>query len=516
MDTRARNRLAAAAALVVGLLLLIPEPWFSPRWQVAIAGAAFAACIATARVAAARYLQQRDPLALMLALAFAVLGVQAGLFGVWWPIAHEGDLVWAVTAGTGANPYVAWHPHATVPVDGWQLGLALASVGFLIGNPWWDRRGRAPLRPWLAIGIAAAVTAVGDALIWIGSDGTALEADREPLGSIRVGVDASTLAIGLAVAAAFASGAALWVELFGRRTRPHPWFAVTFASAIPLALAQVLDPTFGLSSVQWADVLLLAVPAFALLGVLASWSADATRLRRASDRAEEILTGRAEVAAMVAHDVRGPLGTMKGLATTIRKSYGQLGDEERLEFIGMIERESTRLLGLVDHIALALRVDARTLDLQVRPQVLAPLVRQAVDARDLPPHPLDLDAPDDVTAPADAKWLPVAIGEALDNAARFSPPETPIAVRVRTDGARATIEIEDRGPGVPVERRDEVFQRFARWRPPGYEDRPGSGLGLFICRGIAREHGGDAWLLDGTDGGTILRIELPLEGTGSG
>ena len=62
----------------------------------------------------------------------------------------------------------------------------------------------------------------------------------------------------------------------------------------------------------------------------------------------------------------------------------------------------------------------------------------------------------------------------------------------------------------------EVFQRFARWRPPGYEDRPGSGLGLFICRGIAREHGGDASLLDGTDGGTILRIELPLEGTGSG
>lgn len=504
-----------ATALVAGLLLLVPEPWLSPGWQVAVAGAAFAACVATARVAAAGYLQQRDPLALMLAVAFAVLGVQAGLFGVWWPIAHEGDLVWAVTTGTGANPYLAVST-PTAPVDGWQLGLALAGVAFVIGNPWWDRRGRPPIPPWLAVGVAAAAIAVGDALIWFGSDAAPLEVDPVSLTSIRTGADASTLAIWLGVAAALLSGAALCVELFGRRTRPHPWFAATFASAVPLALAQIVEPTFGLASVRWADVLLLAVPSFALLGVLSSQTADATRLRRASDRAEEVLAGRAEIAAMVAHDVRGPLGTMKGLASTVRKSYEQLGDQERLEFIGMIERESARLLALVEHIALALRVDARTLDLAIRPQALAQLVRQAVDARDLPPRPIDVDTLDEVTASADAKWLPVAIGEALDNAARFSPPDAPITVRLRPQGARAVIEIEDRGPGVPPDRREEVFARFARWRPPGYEDRPGSGLGLFICRGIAREHGGEASIVDAVDGGTILRIELPLEGTGSG
>ena len=50
------------------------------------------------------------------------------------------------------------------------------------------------------------------------------------------------------------------------------------------------------------------------------------------------------------------------------------------------------------------------------------------------------------------------------------------------------------------------------WRPPGYEDRPGTGLGLFICRAIARAHGGDASIADGPAGGTMLLVRLPVEG----
>jgi two-component system sensor histidine kinase KdpD len=219
---------------------------------------------------------------------------------------------------------------------------------------------------------------------------------------------------------------------------------------------------------------------------------------------------------MVAHDVRGPLGTMKGLATTIRKSYEQLGDEERLEFIGMIERESSRLLALVDHIALALKVDARALDIDLRAQPLAPLVRKAAEAQDLPPHPMDVDVPEDLRARLDARWFPVALGEALSNAARYSQDDAPIEVSARVTPAWIVVEVADRGPGVPPEHREEVFRRFARWRPVGYEDRPGSGLGLFICRGIAREHGGHASLVERPEGGTICRIELPMEGTERG
>jgi signal transduction histidine kinase len=103
----------------------------------------------------------------------------------------------------------------------------------------------------------------------------------------------------------------------------------------------------------------------------------------------------------------------------------------------------------------------------------------------------------------------------LDNAANYSPPDAPIDVSLTATDTEVVIEVADQGPGVPREQREEVFQRFARWRPPGFEDRPGSGLGLFICRGIAREHGGDASLAEPSEGGTILLIRLPREGTGS-
>jgi len=77
------------------------------------------------------------------------------------------------------------------------------------------------------------------------------------------------------------------------------------------------------------------------------------------------------------------------------------------------------------------------------------------------------------------------------------------------------IEIQDAGPPIPPEMREQVFEKFCRWRPHGYEDVSGSGLGLFIVRTIARAHGGDAIVATAPgDTGTILEIHLPMEDTG--
>ena len=79
----------------------------------------------------------------------------------------------------------------------------------------------------------------------------------------------------------------------------------------------------------------------------------------------------------------------------------------------------------------------------------------------------------------------------MDNAAKFSPPDTPIQVTTRIDdGGGATIEVIDQGPGIPLERRDDVFDKYPNWRPDGYEQEAGSGLGLFLVRGIVAGHDG--------------------------
>ena len=158
---------------------------------------------------------------------------------------------------------------------------------------------------------------------------------------------------------------------------------------------------------------------------------------------------------------------------------------------------------------MALKVDARTLDVRRAVQRLAPLVQRAADDVDTERHDLTMQMGDEVVASVDGRWFAEAVRQGIDNAVRFSPDGSAITIILREEDGGAVVEIEDHGPGVPQEQREAVFERFARWRPKGYEDRSGSGLGLFICRALVREHGGDASLDAGPNGGTILRVRLP-------
>lgn len=110
------------------------------------------------------------------------------------------------------------------------------------------------------------------------------------------------------------------------------------------------------------------------------------------------------------------------------------------------------------------------------------------------------------------------IRELLDNAAKYSPTEEPIEVRAfRTPEGLAMVEVEDRGPGLPPEAGDRIFERFVRHRPKGYEQVEGAGLGLFISLAHVTAQGGRIWLEParseetGGGGGTIARFTLPLE-----
>ena len=220
----------------------------------------------------------------------------------------------------------------------------------------------------------------------------------------------------------------------------------------------------------------------------------------------------AELVSKLTHEIRGPVSTVRGLVGTTLAHFDRLSDEERKEFLGLIRQEADRLERTVEQVALALKLDAGSLRFDIRPQDLGALVRDVANAaEEASDHPLKVDTAEHLEVPVDRTHISAVIRELIDNATTYSPADAPIEIRLRQEGDDALIDVIDRGPGIPPDQREAVFERFADWRPAGYEDRPGAGLGLFISRAIARVHGGDASIADGPDGGTMLSVRLPME-----
>jgi signal transduction histidine kinase len=163
-----------------------------------------------------------------------------------------------------------------------------------------------------------------------------------------------------------------------------------------------------------------------------------------------------------------------------------------------------------------MELSAGVLAMQKGPADLAAIVREGVGAAGLgDARSVELEL-DDVTIDGDRTQLVEVVRQAVQNAGTYSPPEAPIAVSLTSDGGAAVITVADRGPGIPPDKRDLVFTTFPNWRPQGYEEVQGTGLGLFISRALVDEHGGEMSVEDRPGGGTMLRIRLPLEETTRG
>ena len=111
-----------------------------------------------------------------------------------------------------------------------------------------------------------------------------------------------------------------------------------------------------------------------------------------------------------------------------------------------------------------------------------------------------------------APMLREMVSNLIDNAIRYSPPDSAVTVAVATFGEDAVVSVCDQGPGIPAAEHERVFQRF--YRILGQGDSEGSGLGLAIVREIALAHGGQVSLRDGEGGrGLCVEVELPLGST---
>jgi len=376
-------------------------------------------------------------------------------------------------------------------------GLLVLLGNLLVVVPWRERRGRPPLQPTFVIAASAAGLMVLDVL--------AVSTRGQDFGGLDKTATVLLFVGGITVMVRSLrwGGRFGWVAAAGLALAVAGFSTFVAGTTDPGTLTWLARGSAGTQGLAAGSLV-----AFVVVGL----RMESTRSRRATDRATQVMEGRAEIASIVAHDVRGPAGTIRSVAGSLRTSYQRLGDAERLEFVGMIEQESLRLLRVADQMSLGLKTDAGTLAFTFVVRDLEGPVLQGLHDAEVGDREVRVQVDADLRASIDARWLAEATRQGIENALKFSPADTPIDLGVHRDGDDAVIEVTDRGPGIPLEMREQVFEKFCRWRPYGYEDRSGSGLGLFIARSIAREHKGVAAVVDGPDGGTILQIRVPIEG----
>ena len=223
---------------------------------------------------------------------------------------------------------------------------------------------------------------------------------------------------------------------------------------------------------------------------------------------------RAEFLAMVSHELRSPLMSVKGSADTLAAQSSRLDPAEMRQFHRIIQDQAEHMRVLIGDLLDVARIETGALPVDPEPADLRALVEEAgglfrsADAR----NPLDVDLAADLPMVlADRLRVVQVLGNLLSNAAGYSPEGSPVLLTAARDGVHVAVTVADRGRGIPAELLPELFRKFSR--ASGSDHRSGiegSGLGLAICKGIVEAHGGRIWAeSDGPGLGAKFTFTLP-------
>ncbi|MGA5316340.1 DUF4118 domain-containing protein [Streptomyces pseudogriseolus] len=250
--------------------------------------------------------------------------------------------------------------------------------------------------------------------------------------------------------------------------------------------------------------------------VLAAFAAQAAvvldrqRLKGEADRAEELAEGnriRTALLAAVSHDLRTPLAGIKAAVTSLRSDDVEWSEEDEAELLEAIEEGADRLDQLVGNLLDMSRLQTGTVTPVLRETDLDEVVPMALGG--VPEDSVELDIPE--TLPmvhVDRGLLERAVANVVENAVNHSPPGEKALVSASALGDRVELRVVDRGPGVPDEAKERIFEPFQR-----YGDSPrgvGIGLGLAVARGFIEAVRGTVHAEDTPGGGLTMVLSVPM------
>ncbi len=248
--------------------------------------------------------------------------------------------------------------------------------------------------------------------------------------------------------------------------------------------------------------------------VLAAFAAQAAvvldrqRLVGQAEEALRLAEGnkiRTSLLAAVSHDLRTPLSAIKAAVSSLRSHDVAWSEEDEAEFLEGIEDGADRLDHLVGNLLDMSRLQTGTVTPLIRVTDLDEVVPMALVS--VPDDSVELDIPETLPMVAvDRGLLERAVANIVENAVKYSPDNTPVTVNASALGDRVEVRVADRGPGVPEDEKDRIFEPFQR-----YGDAPrgaGVGLGLAVARGFVEAMGGTLGAEDTPGGGMTMVLTL--------
>ena len=211
----------------------------------------------------------------------------------------------------------------------------------------------------------------------------------------------------------------------------------------------------------------------------------------------------------VTHEFRTPLTSIKAAASTMGSSI-QLDEAARRDLVAVIEEETDRLNRLVGEAAEMAQLDAQQVQLDLEIQDIGAAVRVALAElkSTLDSRKVEVRVPSDLPrVRIDVQRIAEVIRHLVENAAKYSPPDTPIHISAELAGRQVGVSVADHGPGIDDLEQSLIFEKFYRGR--GQRGVQGTGMGLPIARAIIEAHGGNIDVRSQLGRGSVFSISLP-------
>ena len=222
---------------------------------------------------------------------------------------------------------------------------------------------------------------------------------------------------------------------------------------------------------------------------------------------ERIERSRADLVSTVAHELRSPLTSVKGFTATLLAKWDRFNDEQKKLMLETVNADADRVTRLLTELLDVSRIDAGRLEMRKQVVDLAKVIDKCIAGRVASGEPKDrFDVAVDDGLPElwlDPDKIEQVVGNLVENALRHG--EGTVTIRVRAFEIGAEVTVGDEGEGIPEETAARVFTRF--WR--GGNRRGGTGLGLYIVKGLVEAHSGTIEVGRSPSGGAQFRFVLP-------